>query len=94
MIWRLLNLATCWILSPISLALLPPRRFPNTMLVAKLLHIHSLTFFPWVLGVSGCSLKKTTKILAYLFKYNNLKLFMINYCCYVTHTFFEKLSSG
>ena len=58
MIWRLLNPATCWMLSPISLALLPPRCFPNTMLVAKTLHMPSLTFFPWVQRVNGYSLKK------------------------------------
>ena len=86
MIWRLLNLATCWTLSPISLALLPLHCFPNTKLVAKTLHMHSLTFFSWVQRVNGCSLN-TTKILAYVFKHNNVNLFMINYCL---HMIFSK----
>ena len=56
----MLDLATYCMLSPISLALLSCSRFPNAMLVAKTLYMHSLTFFLWVQRVNGCSLEKPT----------------------------------
>ena len=55
----MLDPATRWILSPISLALLLSRCFTrtNAMLVAKTLYMHNIMFLTLIQGGKGCYLK-------------------------------------